>query len=150
MTVPRGAAVVVDGGRVLVIRRFVRFDEVAACAWCRPEAPACPGHHYAVLPGGHVEAGESAAETAVRELAEETSLTARVDRLLHTGLHRDREASYFVMAGVAGTPVLGGEEVGENSPDNSFTLAWATPDEFTAINLFPADLHAVLTVLLNG
>jgi ADP-ribose pyrophosphatase YjhB (NUDIX family) len=34
--------------------------------------PGCPGHRYAVLPGGQVEDGETAELAAVRELAEET------------------------------------------------------------------------------
>jgi ADP-ribose pyrophosphatase YjhB (NUDIX family) len=36
----------------------------------------------AVVPGGRVEPGETIAETAVRELAEETGLEVRVEREL--------------------------------------------------------------------
>ncbi|MFG1994896.1 NUDIX domain-containing protein [Actinoplanes sp. NPDC048988] len=65
--VPRAVAVVLDGRRVLVIKRFLRLDDdCPMCADAGWQGPNCPGHHYAVLPGGHVEAGESAAEAALR------------------------------------------------------------------------------------
>ena len=34
------------------------------------------------LPGGHIETGEPTREAALRELAEETGITARLDRLI--------------------------------------------------------------------
>ena len=76
---PRAAAVVVDGDQVLVMKRHKR------------------GRDYAVLPGGGVEEGETAAQAALRELHEETTLVAEIDRLLWTGRHNDRPAWYFLM-----------------------------------------------------
>lgn len=153
MPIPRAVAVVVDGVRVLVIKRFLRRGPGVTCVMCDAggwEGPACPGHHYAVLPGGHVEDGESPETAAVRELHEETTLTGTIDRLLFAGSHNGRPAFYFLMRDVNGAPVLSGEEATEHGPNNSFELRWATAAEFEQLNLYPADVRGPLTELLRS
>ncbi|WP_433080560.1 NUDIX domain-containing protein [Dactylosporangium sp. CA-052675] len=151
MRIPRAVAVVTEGRRVLVIKRFRRQQSSAVCVMCsengRP-GPGCQGHHYAVLPGGHIEAGESAEAAAVRELAEETGLRAGIDRQIWTSQERGRTGLYFLMANVTGVPMLSGPEAVANGPDNSFELLWAGPDQFEALDLRPADVRVVLTALL--
>jgi 8-oxo-dGTP pyrophosphatase MutT (NUDIX family) len=135
----------------LLIKRFLRQESSAVCVMCedggRP-GPGCPGHRYAVLPGGHVEDGETDEVAAVRELAEETGLRATVDRRLSVGRHNGRPAFYFLMAGVEGVPVLSGPEAAENGPNNNYELLWATADQFEALNLHPADVRGILADLL--
>lgn len=120
------------------------------CANGGQTAGSCPGHHYAVLPGGGVEDGETAEAAALRELREETTLTARIGRLLWTGRHNGRSASYFLVADVRGTPILSGQEALDHGPDNSFELQWAGPDDIDALNLHPAGIRRQLTRLLHS
>ncbi|WP_433210701.1 NUDIX hydrolase [Dactylosporangium sp. CS-047395] len=153
MQIPRAVAIVTQGSRVLVIKRFLRQQSLAGCVMCEENGapgPDCPGHHYAVLPGGHIEPGESAEAAAVRELAEETGLRADVDRQLWTHQERGRLQLYFLMANATGTPTLSGPEAVANGPDNSFELLWAAPDEFDALNLRPAGVRMVLAGLVAG
>ena len=123
-------AVVIDGDQVLVMKRHKR------------------GRDYAVLPGGGVEAGETAAEAALRELHEETTLVAEIDRLLWTGQHNGRPAWYFLMTGVRGRAELSGSEALANRPENSFELRWITADRFAELGLHPPDIRGPLAELL--
>jgi 8-oxo-dGTP pyrophosphatase MutT (NUDIX family) len=122
--------VVTDGARVLVMKRHKR------------------GRDYAVLPGGGVEAGETTAQAALRELHEETSLVAEIDRLLWTGRHNDRPAYYFLMTAVRGHAKLSGPEARANRPDNSFELQWVTADRFAELGLHPPQIRGPLADLL--
>ena len=65
------------------------------------------------LPKGHLEAGESAELAAVREVWEETGVTARVEQLLETvfymargrdGTEHPKQLDIFLMMAVDGTP----------------------------------------------
>jgi 8-oxo-dGTP pyrophosphatase MutT (NUDIX family) len=65
------------------------------------------------LPKGHLEAGDSAKLAAVREVQEETGVTARVERLLETvhytvrdpdGGEHPKRLDIFLMLAVDGTP----------------------------------------------
>jgi predicted acetyltransferase len=119
-------AVVVRGPKVLVIKR--RLD----------------GREYAVLPGGGIEPGESAAEAAIRELAEECSLEGTEVRHLFDGDHGGRPASYFLVDVPEGDPVLGGTEAEEHGPENSYQPLWATAPELEMLGLLPQEIVPLL------
>jgi predicted acetyltransferase/8-oxo-dGTP pyrophosphatase MutT (NUDIX family) len=112
-------AVVVRGHKLLVLARVL------------------DGYEYAVLPGGGIEAGETAAQAAVRELAEECSLDGTVVRHLFDGEHGDRPTSYFLVDVPAGEPVLGGAEAAAQSPDDHYLPLWVTAGELPMLPLLP-------------
>jgi 8-oxo-dGTP diphosphatase len=128
---PRAVAVVQRGRTLLVIKRYYA------------------GRHYAVLPGGSVEPGETFEQAVVRELWEEATLTGRVERELLVGDHNGREARYFVMADVHGTPELSGPELDDHGPDNSFELTWASAEDLHRLGLQPEHLRVDLPRLLH-
>lgn len=72
------AAIITDeGGRVLLVRRaYPPFD------W--------------VLPGGNAQAGESPVDTVVREVAEETGLAARPERMTGVYYQADHRAGEYI------------------------------------------------------
>ncbi len=81
------------------------------------------------LPAGLVEPGEAPAESARRELLEETGLTARAIHPLGvsaacTGRLSNGVHSFFVEAG---------ERVADFRPEPGLTTAMATPDELVAM-----------------
>ena len=82
----RGAAVVLSGNRILLIRY----------------SPAVRDGYF--IPGGSVEPRETPAVAAVRELKEETGLVGTVDRLLVTVLNRSREEHYHLVSTDGGEP----------------------------------------------
>ena len=153
MSIPRAVAVVVDAGKVLVIKRYLRLDRaVETCAMCEAstwQGPDCRGHKYAVLPGGHVEPGETPEEAAVRELEEETTLIAEIDRLLWTSTHNGRPAYYFLMTNVIGNAQLSGPEAAANSATNSHELRWADLPGLGSLGIYPNDVQPRLSQLIG-
>jgi 8-oxo-dGTP pyrophosphatase MutT (NUDIX family) len=128
---PRAVAVVLRERSLLIIKRHVS------------------GRDYAVLPGGSVEPGETFEDAAVRELWEESTLRARVGRLLLVGEHNGREARYFLMTDVQGSPSLSGPELEDHRPDNSFDLLWATSAQLSGLGLVPDHLVVDLPRMLS-
>lgn len=88
LSTPVAAAVVLHGGRLLLLRRAVAEG---ALSW--------------QLPAGKLEPGESAEQAAVREAYEETGLTVQVTMRLGERVHplTQRPMSYWACHLVSGT-----------------------------------------------
>lgn len=100
---PIAAAVIVKGGRVLLVRRRVKEGTLS---W--------------QFPAGEVEAGESGGQAAVRETGEETGLTVVESKVLGERVHpaTGRTMVYVACEVVSGeATVVDDEELAE--------LAWA-------------------------
>lgn len=68
---------------------------------------------------------------------------------LLVGEHNGREARYFMMTDVVGTPQLSGPELVDHCPDNSFEFVWAAKDDLEPLGLHPEHLRADLPRLLG-
>ncbi|MFF5642992.1 NUDIX hydrolase [[Kitasatospora] papulosa] len=115
---PVSTAIIVDDGRVLMIRRRQREGKLL---WA--------------FPGGGIEAGESPEQAAVRETDEEVRLEVKAVRVLgdrvhpNTGVHM----TYVACEAISGTAVVGdAEEIAE--------VAWVAHGEIperVPYGLFP-------------
>lgn len=101
------AAIVVNEGRVLMVRRRMREGELS---W--------------QFPAGAIETGESAEEAAVRETQEETGLMVSAIKLLGERVHpkTQRLMSYTACQVVSGTAYVADEE-------ELAELAWVAHDQ---------------------
>ena len=126
----RAAGILIDGGRVL-LHHNKRGD------WA--------------LPGGHIEFGEDASSTLVREMQEELAVQVTVERLVWISEHffqqtgspvRWHEAAYyFEISLVDGHPLLAreGEFTSEEGPRLHF--AWHALSVLAELNLYPTFLR---------
>ena len=65
------------------------------------------GRHYFVLPGGHVNEGETLEQAVTREVTEETGLTVTVAKLLYTSVDVfGNDQSLFLCNYLGGIPAL--------------------------------------------
>lgn len=88
-------AIIVTGGRVLMIRRREREGKLL---WA--------------FPGGGIEAGESPEQAAVRETAEEVGLEVKAARTLGSRVHPQtgRHMTYVACEVISGDAIVGDEE----------------------------------------
>ena len=89
----RAVGVIVKNDKVLLMRRIK------------------DGQEYYVFPGGGVKEGESTETAIIREIKEELSLDAKIDKLLFEIENQDRQEYYYLIKEFSGQPQLGGEGI---------------------------------------
>jgi 8-oxo-dGTP diphosphatase len=90
------------------------------------------GKHYFSVPGGGIEPGETAKQTVVRELLEETGCVIRPVRQLYLVRFADgTEHTIFLAEYVSGTPHLPPDapEAIQADPGNRFRPDWVPLDQ---------------------
>lgn len=110
----RAAGVVLKGDEVLLIRRVKDKEE------------------YFVFPGGGVEEGETVEEALLREIKEELSVDAEIDRFLFKVYNPGRtdlgwigrDDYFYLITEYSGEPILGGPEKERMNEDNQYYLEW--------------------------
>lgn len=120
-----GAVVRDAAGRLLLVRRA---HEPAQGMWS--------------LPGGRIEPGETPAQAAAREVAEETGLAVEVGALLQTA---DILGGGYRVHDFAATVVGGELRPGDDASD----ARWCTAEEVAALPLSPG-LRGELAAMLRN
>jgi 8-oxo-dGTP diphosphatase len=118
MDIHAAAGIVFDARRRLLLIR--RGRQPAALAW--------------TVPGGKCLPGESSAAACVRELAEETGLTVRIDRLVGRVHRAAPDGHRFVIDDFLCT-VIGGEL---RAGDDAIEVGWFDRASFDRLQLVPA------------
>lgn len=127
--------VLYEGGKVLLTRS--RFKD----------------REFVNFPGGGVEIGEAPAQALRREFAEETGLTVRRVRCLHSseGAHLSTQAPIQIVSAYWLVERVKGELTLRGNGDDVLSLFWADPSDLPRAEMFPADLEfgALLPALLK-
>ncbi len=91
--------------------------------------------HYFTIPGGGVEENETYKEAAVRETLEETCCEIKIVKELEVEDFGSGICHWFYAKYVSGTPILGGEELERNDPDNHYEVVLVPISEIDNINI---------------
>lgn len=108
---------------------------------------------YYVIPGGGQNPGETALQTAQREIAEELGWTIPKKDLTVTFTiqNQNRQEVYFLyQTARTDTPNIQGEEKARSHARNLYLPCWITLQELNSINLQPSSLLPPLSQLLQA
>jgi len=98
------------------------------------------GNEYYVLPGGHVEAGESVETAVVRELQEETSICAKLGKRVFEFVDSDKRMhQLYSFDYLSGEPKLmvGSIEKTRISSTNYYEPVWVSIGRIPELTIWP-------------
>ena len=120
----RAAAIVVNNDKVLLMYR--RRDN----------------KEYYVFPGGSVEDGESLEQAVLRELSEETTIKAEIDRLLYFYEREGKSEYFYLVKNHSGVPKLSADspENQINSEKNYYQPMWVETNNLKNLEVYPPEI----------
>lgn len=123
----RAVAIIVNDGKVLLMHRINNSKE------------------YYIFPGGGVENGETVEQAVLREVQEETSLEAKIEKLLYHHIYDDNTEQFFYLCRyVSGEPKLGeGNEARDmkESSANFYNPIWHEIKGLPQLLLYPLEIR---------
>ncbi len=116
----RVSAIIISDGKILLIRRVK------------------PDREYYTFPGGGVEEGENEKHAMWREIKEELSVDAKVERLLFEIENQGRKEFYYSIGEFIGVPKLGSPEKERMNERNQYHIEWVELSRIGEMsNLYP-------------
>ena len=128
----RAVGVIIKENKILLMRRMKN------------------GQEYYVFPGGGVKEGESTETAIIREIREELSLDAKIDKLLFEIENQGRQEYYYLIKEFSGKPQLGGEEKQRMNQDNQYYPVWIEFNKLNDLdNLYPKSARKKIVEILR-
>lgn len=118
----RAATLILNGEDILLIHRIKETRD------------------YYTLPGGSIEAGETAERACLREIKEETSLDVFGLELLQILNNRGRTEHYFLAKTNHRKLVLGEPERSRRSATNRYEPMWVNKEKALDLNVQPVEV----------
>jgi len=109
------------------------------------------GMEYYVLPGGHVEDGETVEIAVIRELKEETSLDAKLGSKLYSFADKEgRNHHIYSCDYVSGLPKLPPDSIeSTRANEGSHNPLWVDIDEIKGLTIWPTGTRSFLLDYFN-
>ena len=108
------------------------------------------GQEYFVFPGGGIKENESEEDAIIREIKEELSLDAKIDKLAFQMENRGQEELYFLIKEFSGTPTLGGAEKQRMNENNQYYPEWIDLDTASNLpNFYPEEARQKIKELIK-
>ena len=138
----RAVGIIIKDDKILLMHRF---------------NPSWQEGWYFVFPGGGVEEGETTEEATIREIKEELSIDAKIDKILF--IHHNpaqvyefkgRDEYFYLITDFTGEVQLGGPEKERMHEGNQFHPKWVSISEMKNMpNLYPKEAKGKLIELLS-
>ena len=126
----RVCAIIIKDNKILLMRRIK------------------DGQEYFVFPGGGIKENESEEDAIIREVKEELSLDAKIDKLLFQIENRGQEELYFLIKEFSGIPELSGPEKERMNENNQYYPEWMDLDKASnLVNFYPEEAIIKLSQL---